>query len=258
MLGVERHIFEDPLSTADACAQYILGILKETLARQDSATLALSGGSTPKLLFERMVAANFKWDGVHLFWVDERPVPPDDERSNFKLAQDSLIGPARIPQRQVHRIRAELHPTAAVDMYVDEIRNFFKLRATEMPRFDVIQRGMGADAHTASLFPAQPLISDRQKIAAAVQVEKLMQWRITLLPGALVAAHHTAVLVTGEVKAQAVHSVFEEPFDPKKYPAQIGMRDAKDVVWFLDKAAGKLLTRYGFRTSAKVPDAGPV
>jgi 6-phosphogluconolactonase len=188
-----------------------------------------------------MAAAKCKWDGVHLFWVDERPVPPDDERSNFKLAQDALIGPAGIPQRQVHRIRAELHPSAAVEMYIDEIRSFFKLGPTELPRFDVIQRGMGPDAHTASLFPAEPLITDRQKIAAAVYVEKMSQWRITLLPGVLLAAHHTAVLVTGDDKATPVRSVFEESFDPMKYPAQIGMRDGKDVEWFLDRGAARLL-----------------
>lgn len=240
-MSVHRHILEDPPSTAEACAQYILGILRETLAAREYATLAVSGGSTPKLLFEHMVAAKFKWDGVHLFWVDERPVPPDDERSNFKLAQDALIGPAGIPKRQVHRIRADLHPAAAVEMYVDEIRNFFKLGRTELPRFDVIQRGMGADAHTASLFPSQPLISDRQKIAAAVYVEKLLQWRITLLPGVLQAAHHTAVLVTGNDKANAVRAVFEEPYDPMKYPAQIDLRDGRDVAWFLDQGAAKLL-----------------
>jgi 6-phosphogluconolactonase len=236
-VSVDRHIFEDAPATAEACAQYILGILKDALAAREYATLAVSGGSTPKLLFEHMAAANFKWDGVHLFWVDERPVPPDDERSNFKLAQDALIGPAGIPKKQVHRIRAELHPAAAVEMYVDEIRTFFKLGPSELPRFDVIQRGMGPDAHTASLFPAEPLIGDRQRIAAAVYVEKLSQWRITLLPGVLLAAHHTAVLVMGEDKVNAVRAVFEEPFDPMKYPAQIGMRDSKDVVWFLDRTA---------------------
>ncbi len=240
-MSAERRIFEDAPATAEACARYILGILKEALSAREYATLAVSGGSTPKLLFESMVAANFKWDGVHLFWVDERPVPPDDERSNFKLAQDALIGPAGIPKQQVHRIRAELNPAAAVEMYIDEIRSFFKLVPTGLPRFDVIQRGMGPDAHTASLFPAEPLIGDRQKIAAAVYVEKLSQWRITLLPGVLVAAHHTAVLVTGEDKVDAVRAVFEEPFDPMKYPAQIGMRDGKDVVWFLDREAGTLL-----------------
>ncbi len=240
-MSVQRHILDDSEAAAQACAEYILGSLEEALAARNQATIALSGGSTPKMLFERMVAANFNWDGVHLFWVDERPVPPDDERSNFKLALDWLIGPAGISRQQVHRIRAELHPNAATDTYIDEIRTFFKLQPNEMPRFDVVQRGMGADAHTASLFPAQPLIKDRQKIAAAVHVEKLWQWRITLLPGALLAANHSAVLVTGEDKAEAVRSVFEEQYDPMKYPAQLGMRDAKDVEWFLDQAAAKEL-----------------
>ena len=240
-MSVNRQICEDEQAAAAACAQFILALLRETLTARDYATLALSGGSTPKLLFQYMVEAKFNWKGVHLFWVDERAVPPNDERSNFKLAKDFLIGPAGIPRQQVHRIRAELHPTAAVDMYVDEIRRFFKLQPQELPKFDVIERGMGPDAHTASLFPAEPLIADRQKIAAAVKVEKLEQWRITLLPGALLAAHNTAVLATGEDKAPAIRSVFEEAFDPKKYPAQLGMRDAKNVTWFVDQAAAKLL-----------------
>ncbi len=242
-MSVERHIFEDAEGAAEACAKYVLGALEEALAARSQATIALSGGSTPKLLFERLAASNFRWAGVHLFWVDERPVPPDDDRSNYKLAAETLIGPAGIPRQQVHRIRAELHPAAAAEMYVDEIRSFFKLQASELPRFDVIHRGMGADAHTASLFPAQPLIGDREKIAAPVQVEKLSQWRITLLPGVLLAAYHTAVLVAGDDKAAAVQSVFGESYDPKKYPAQLGLRDGKEVEWFLDEGAAKLLSR---------------
>src|SRR6185295_16237661 len=104
---MDRRILEDPQSAAEACARHILGVLKETVATRPFATLALSGGSTPKLLFERMVAAGFDWDRVHLFWVDERPVPPSDPRSNYRLANESLIGPAGIPQSRVHRIRAE-------------------------------------------------------------------------------------------------------------------------------------------------------
>src|SRR5260370_8338596 len=154
-----------------------------------------------------MVEAKFKWDGVHLFWVDERAVPPTDERSNFKLALDSLIGPAGIPRAQVHRIRAELNPPAAVEAYVDEIRTFFKIRAQELPKFDVIQRGMGPDAHTASLFPTEPLIADRQKIAAAGYVEKIAHWRITLLPGVLLAAHNTLVLVPADANTPCVPPV---------------------------------------------------
>ena len=240
-MSVDRHICEDAQAAAEACAHFILALLGETLATRDYATLALSGGSTPKLLFQSLVAAKFNWDGVHLFWVDERAVPPDSPRSNYKLAAELLIGPAGIPRQQVHRIRAELLPTAAAEAYVEEIRRFFKLQPHEMPKFDVIQRGMGADVHTASLFPAEPLIADRQKIAAAVNVAKLDQWRITLLPGALLAAHNTTVLVAGEDKAAAVRAVFEEPFDPKKYPAQLGMRDGTNVTWFLDESAAKLL-----------------
>jgi 6-phosphogluconolactonase len=242
-MSVPRHIFEDAEAAAGACAKYILGLLEEALALRSQATIALSGGSTPKLLFRFLAAANFQWAGVHLFWVDERPVPPDDDRSNYKLAAETLIGPAGIAPQQVHRIRAELHPAAAADMYVDEIRNFFKLEPNELPRFDVVHRGMGPDAHTASLFPAQPLIADRKQIAAPVQVEKLSQWRITLLPGVLLAAYHTAVLVAGDDKAAAVQWVFEQPYDPKKYPAQLGLRDGEVAEWFLDEAAAKLLRR---------------
>jgi 6-phosphogluconolactonase len=242
-MSVQRHILEDAESAAEACAHYILGVLEEALAARRQAAIALSGGSTPKLLFRHLTAANFKWAGVHLFWVDERPVPPDDDRSNYKLAAETLIGPAGIPRQQVHRIHAELHPAAAAEMYVNEIRVFFKLGLNELPRFDLIHRGMGPDAHTASLFPTQPLIGDRGMIAAPVHVEKLSQWRITLLPGVLLAANHTAMLVAGDDKAPAVQSVFEEPYDPKKYPAQLGLRDGKDVEWFLDAGAAKLLPR---------------
>jgi len=242
-VSFQRQILPDALTTAEACARHILKVLNEALATREYATLALSGGSTPQLLFGRMAVGKFSWDRVHLFWVDERPVPPGDPRSNYRLAEESLIAPASIPKKNVHRIRAELHHNAAAEMYVDEIRSFFRLQPHEVPRFDVVQRGMGADAHTASLFPAEPLISDREKIAAAVRVEKLAQWRITLLPGALLAAHHTAVLVAGEDKAAAVQSVFEEAYDPNKYPAQLGMRNGNETTWFLDAGAAKLLKR---------------
>lgn len=242
-MSVERHIFPDAKSAAQACARHILGVLGEARTERNRATIALSGGSTPKLLFERMAASGFQWEGIHFFWVDERPVPPDDDRSNYKLAAGTLLTPAGIPKQQVHRIHAELEPKVASDMYVEEIRAFFRLQPNELPQFDVIHRGMGPEAHTASLFPAEALIADRQKIAAPVWVEKLSQWRITLLPGALLAARNTAMLVAGEDKAESVRSVFEAPYDPGKYPAQLGLRDAEEVEWFLDEPAAKLLQR---------------
>ena len=110
-----------------------------------------------------------------------------------------------------------------------------------MPRFDVVHLGMGPDAHTASLFPGQPLIEDRDGIAAAVHVEKFKQWRVTLLPGALLAAKHTVFLVAGEDKAEAVRGVFKEEYDPNKYPAQTVSHQGRGVTWFLDEADARLM-----------------
>jgi 6-phosphogluconolactonase len=192
-------------------------------------------------MFQKLAATRFPWDKVHLFWVDERSVPPTDVASNFKLADDFLIQPAHIPHRNVHRVMGELPPEVAAKRYAGEIREFFGLEGSEMPRFDVVHRGMGPDAHSASLFPGQPLIDDREGIAAAVYVEKFHQWRVTLLPGALMAAKHTVFVVAGDDKAEAVRAVFQEEYDPKKYPAQIAPPQGRGVTWFLDEAAARLM-----------------
>ena len=161
--------------------------------------------------------------------------------SNLKLADDFLIQAAHIPHRNVHRVMGELPPADAAKRYAGEIREFFGLEGSEMPRFDVVHRGMGPDAHSASLFPGEPLIDDREGIAAAVYVEKFHQWRVTLLPGALMAAKHTVFVVAGDDKAEAVRAVFQEEYDPKKYPAQIGPSLGRGVTWFLDEAAARLM-----------------
>jgi len=169
--------------------------------------------------------------------VDERAVPPSDAQSNFKFAQDAWLRPGNFSVLNIHRVLAELDPADAAARYVEDIQSFFGLVAGELPHFDVMHRGMGPDAHTASLFPDEPLIEDRSGIAAAVWVEKFKQWRITLLPGALLAAHHTALLVAGADKTAALRSVLNEPFDPLHYPAQIASGDG--AVWFVDAAAAQ-------------------
>jgi 6-phosphogluconolactonase len=238
-VNVHRYIYEDPPETAAACCRKILDLLKETLANQDRATLAVSGGSTPKLLFAEMAKSGFDWTRTHLFWVDERGVPPTDAQSNYKLAKQNFIDPARFPAGNVHRIQAELDPQRAAQLYAEEIRSFFSLGPGEFPRFDIIHQGMGPDAHTASLFPGEPLIDDRENLVAAVYAEKFHQWRITLLPGVLLAARNTIMLVAGEDKAEALHAVFEEPYNPRKYPAQIVTKSQGNVMWFVDKAAAR-------------------
>jgi 6-phosphogluconolactonase len=235
-MSVHQVVSPDARGAADACADYIFGLLKLALGRQDRASLAVSGGSTPKLLFQRMAATPFTWDSVHLFFVDERCVPPTDSASNYKLANDNLIAPAHIPAGNVHRIVGEIAPPEAAERYAAEIREFFGLRAGEMPRFDILHRGMGPDAHTASLFPGDPLIDDRAGIAAATFAKKFNQWRVTLLPGVLMAARNTVFLVAGEDKVEALRAVFHEKYDPQKFPSQIG-NDGDSVAWFMDEKA---------------------
>jgi len=211
-----------------------VALLEDALSRQGVASFAVSGGSTPKLLFDRLAASGVGWDRVHLFWVDERCVPPTDDASNYKLAHQHLIAPARIPDGNVHRIHGELDPAEAAARYAEDIRRFFRLDGAELPRFDVMHRGMGPDAHTASLFPGSALIDDHAGIAAAVFAPQFNQWRVTLLPGVLEAARHTVLLVAGADKAEALRGVFHEAYDPRKYPAQIA---ATQAVWFLDRSA---------------------
>ncbi len=241
----EWRAFPEARAAAQACAEHIAELIEEALSGRGYATLALSGGTSPQYMFTRLAATKLPWDRIHVFWVDERAVPPIDAASNYKLAAESLLIPAHVPQRNIHRIRGELMPEAAARAYAQEIREFFGLDPGEMPEFDVVHRGMGPDAHTASLFPDQPLVEDRQGLAAAVYIEKKSMWRITLLPGPLLAALSTVVLVAGPDKAQSLRSVFNEPYDPVCYPAQLGAREPRPAVWFIDQAAARLLEGAG-------------
>ena len=240
-MSVRWHTLPDANAAAEACAHHVVNLLEEVLSGQNSATLAISGGSTPKLMFDRLAATRLRWDQVHVFWVDERCVPPNDEQSNFKMASEHLIRPAHVSPRNAHRIFGELSPPTAAKRYVDDINEFFGLEAGQMPRFDIVHLGMGPDAHTASLFPGQPLIDDREQVAAPVYVEKFKQWRVTLLPGVLLAAKHTVFLVAGDDKAESVRAVFHDEYDPKKLPAQIASHQGRGVTWFLDQAAARLM-----------------
>ncbi len=240
-MSVRWYTSPDAAAAAEACAHHVIAVLEEALSGQEFATFAVSGGSTPRLLFEKLARSRFRWDNVHLFWVDERCVPPSDPASNYKLADDYLIRPAHVPQRRVHRIVGEIAPKSAAARYTAEIQEFFGLEEGEFPHFDLVHRGMGPDAHTASLFPGDPMIDDREGIAAAVFAPKYNQWRVTLLPGVLLAAKHTVFLVAGQDKAEAVRAVFKEEYDPKRYPAQIASHHGRGVTWFLDEQAAALM-----------------
>ena len=238
-MSVTLEVRRDAEDAAAYCAARIAELLTRALDARRLATLAVSGGTTPRLLFDRLATADIDWARIHLFWIDERAVPPEDPRSNYRLARTHLIVPAGIPVANVHRVPAELEPATAAARYEAEIREFFGIAGGGMPRIDVVHRGTGADAHTASLFPGDVLVMDRDRIAASVYIEKLMEWRITLLPGVLLAASKTVVLALGDDKAEAVRAVFREPYNPSLYPAQLG-RD-RDAEWVLDEAAARRL-----------------
>jgi len=223
-------------SAATKCAGFILEALGEALKKQETATLAISGGSTPKLLFADLARAKFAWERVHIFWVDERCVAPTEPQSNFKLAFDAWFGPANYPDANLHRVFGELAPADGAAKYAAEISSFFGLKTGEIPVFDVIHRGMGPDMHTASLFPGEPLIGNRTGIASNVWVEKFQMHRVTLLPGVLLAAKNTVLQVCGADKAEAVKTVLEGAEDWMKCPCQMASRDSK-ASWFLDSAA---------------------
>lgn len=236
-MNFQTEIADNPQHAAEACGAQLLVRLRDALDARGSAALAISGGTTPKLLFAWLAARGFPWDDVHLFWVDERAVSPEDPQSNYKLALDNWLAESEFPEGNIHRIEAELPVSEAAERYEGDLKRHFGLAPGEFPVFDVIQQGMGSDVHTASLFPGEPLIMDRKGLAAAVYVEKLKAARVTLLPEVLRRARTTMMLVTGPDKAQGLEIVFRGPENLLEAPAQLTRHHAGEVIWYLDDAA---------------------
>lgn len=225
----ERYVLESPAAAATACGGYVLERLAHAVAARGRATLAISGGSSPRPMFEAWAKSGFDWSRVDIYWVDERGVPPDDAQSNYRFARETFLDPAGVPASSIHRIEAELDPQEAARRYREVV--------SALDRFDVIHLGVGPDAHTASLFPGEPLIEDRSGDVAAVYVPKFSQWRITLLPAKILAAGTLVVLAAGADKADTLRQVLKGAEDPMALPAQILRHAAGKVAWFLDSAA---------------------
>ena len=228
-------IAENPEAAANACAAWVLDEVRNVVNASGRARIALSGGSTPNVMFDTLGKTPFDWSNVHVFWVDERCVPPTDMQSNFKAANERFLQPASVPAANIHRIPGELPPAEGAAQYLKDIRAHFEI-STGLPEFDVVHRGMGPDAHTASLFPGEPLINDRENTVAAIYVKKLNMHRVTLLPGVLLAARKTVMLVAGEDKAEALRSVLRGPEDTLRFPCQLGARNSPRALWFIDRA----------------------
>ena len=231
------HVSKNKEQAASTAAEFTIDRLAKALKDREKATLAVSGGSTPRLMFEHLAASRFDWHRVHFFWVDERCVPPDHADSNYRMVRQALLDPTGIGVDQIHRIEGELQPEEASGRYGAEISEFFQLREGKFPAFDVVHLGMGADGHTASLFPGSPLIDEEAGIAAAAYAASRKSHRVTLLPRPILAARNIFFLVAGADKATTLRRVLEGPANPTDLPAQRFAREREDVEWFVDSAA---------------------
>jgi 6-phosphogluconolactonase len=235
-------VFPDREELAFAASHHLLSVGQAAINHRGRYMVALSGGSTPKMLYHKLAAPRIQdslnWERVHIFWGDERCVPPDDEASNYRHANESMLAKLPIPEGNVHRWKTELPPEEAARLYEDELRDTFGLAADSPPPvFDLILMGLGSDGHTASLFPGTDALDEKERWAVAVYVEKLSAWRVTLTPVVFNAARDVVFLVAGEGKADVMQTLLLKEDAPMKYPAQLIQPSIQDPYWFVDSAA---------------------
>ncbi|MGH9614972.1 MAG: 6-phosphogluconolactonase, partial [Bryobacteraceae bacterium] len=167
-MSAATHVYPSAKAAAEACGARAARLLEDAIRKSGRATFALSGGSTPIHMFDTLAAMPLDWARIHWFWVDERMVPPENEESTVRLVKQHLFDRVSPPPANIHRIFGELPSEQALAGYESDLRNFFALGPADLPRFDIIHRGMGPETHTASLFPGSPLIADRTGLAAVV------------------------------------------------------------------------------------------
>jgi 6-phosphogluconolactonase len=229
-------IVTDPAALVAVAADEFVASATAALSQRGRFIVALSGGSTPKPVYERLAtpeyAGRVDWSATHVLWGDERCVPPDDERSNFRMANEALLAHVPIPEGNIHRMRGEDRPEAAADSYEAELRAL--LGADPI---DLVHLGVGDNGHTASLFPGLPGVSERERLVLAQYVEVVGMWRLTMTPPVLRAARRATFLVSGPSKAEILARVLDGPRQPIVLPSQA--IDTAD--WLIDGSAAKHL-----------------
>lgn len=228
-------------------SDYFTKTLSAIIAEKGIASFALSGGGTPLDLYRELGRSVFAqyipWDRVHFFWGDERLVPPDDPGSNYAAAKVAFLERLSVPQGNIHRIRGELTPQEAAADYAARLEawaaEYDPGAPNPWPRFDLVLLGLGADGHTASLFPGSPVEVDAPVIAVMADYQGRPAGRVTLTPPVFNDAHHIVFLVSGPSKADAVYGTFYTD-DPVRFPAQrIRFVDHMEPLWLLDKGAAQ-------------------
>lgn len=238
-------VFSDPEGLSRAAAEEVVRIAREAIAARNRFALVLTGGSTPRRLYETLAGKVVPWDRVEFFWGDERAGPPTDARSNYAMAVQSLLRHLDIGSSHAHRMRAEHEDLdAAAEEYESEIARAFGLAGRgEPPPFDLVLLGLGTDGHTASLFPGTQALREQNRWVVPSRSPAEPCLRLTLTPPILNAACHTMFLVAGAHKARVLADVIEGAPDPSRLPAQLIQPRAEPVMWFVDRAAAVNLRR---------------
>ncbi len=237
-------VFDEAGALLDAAADAVVAIAAGSIAARGRMTIALSGGATPRGLYQRLAGAwrdRIDWSCVHVFWGDERCVPATHADSNYRLAREALLDHVPVPATQIHRMPGEVEPVAAARQYAATLETALG-DATSGQRvvLDLVLLGLGADGHTASLFPGGAAVDETQRAVVATPPAEGRGWRLTLTLPVLTAARSTLWLVAGESKAPALAAVLEHLPAPVPLPAQ--RVTGHDVRWMVDRAAARLLT----------------
>ena len=244
----EVRILKDGAAIAQLAAGKFVQLAQAAVNRSGTFSVALAGGSTPKLLYALLAtdpgfSSNLPWDKMHLFFGDERHVGPEDAQSNFKMASDTMISKAPLKPQQVHRMKGE-YPDAekAAREYEQELRAHFHLSDTKLPRFDLVLVGMGDEGHCLSLFPGTKALHAEGRTVVRNWVGKLFTDRITITAPTASNAANILFTVAGKEKALALKAVLEGPYEPEQLPSQLLQPTDGNLLWLVDDAAGSMLS----------------
>jgi len=237
-------IFKSPDDALINLANYFATLAEQAIANEGKFSVALSGGSSPKKLYELLASEAFNkkvdWESVFFFFGDERNVPQDDKDSNYLMVKTALFDPLNIDDSNIFAVDTTLSPADAAAEYTRAIQLFFD---DEPVQFDLVLLGLGDNSHTASLFPGTTILHDDSVSVKEVFLTDQQIYRISFTAPLINQARHIAFLVYGEGKAIAVHHVLEDAKDIEMYPAQLIVPATGDVRWFLDEAAAAYLTK---------------
>jgi 6-phosphogluconolactonase len=229
----------DPAEAAREAAGRMTKIIREAIRERDVAAIALSGGSSPLDAYRLLAAEAIDWSKVHVYWVDERGVPPTHGRSNYAAARAALLGPAGIPDANVHRFRGEAHDLAtAATEYEANLRDTVKSKLGGVPSFDLVVLGVGDDGHTASLFPGEPTVHITDALVAFVPPVVGREPRLTLTAPVLENARATVIIVLGKAKHPALERIWATNGSLDETPARIIRSFRGAITWIIDRAAG--------------------